>query len=209
MTLNPSRFKLNAGPKTYPLEYYMAPQVNEKIEKVRQIYNALDIQIKQKSMNNEVIPAGGFNAKLQVNNPHVKQEESRNGKILKEVIKDNSLYPISLDATQGMWARQNRSKTDEKSIIDYVLVTEQIKKSVTERIVDKEGQFRTRGKNDYHNTMKIRMKINDLRRPTFERWKLDNEEGLTEFNEMTNNNRIKEIIEQASYNETIKITKTQ
>ena len=44
--------------------------------------NALDIQIKQKSINNEVILA-----KLQVNYPHVKQEESRNGKILKEIKK--------------------------------------------------------------------------------------------------------------------------
>ena len=88
-----------------------------------------------------------FNAKLQVNHTHVKQEESRNEKILKEIIKENSLHPINLDATQGMWTRQNRKKKEEKSIIDYVLVTEQIKKNITEMIVDKEGQLRTRGKN--------------------------------------------------------------
>ena len=34
----------------------------KRSEKVRQIYNALDIQIKQKSINNEVILAGDFNA---------------------------------------------------------------------------------------------------------------------------------------------------
>ena len=49
------------------------PQENEKIEKVRQIYNAQAIQIKQKSMSNEVILARHFNAKLKVNYPHAKQ----------------------------------------------------------------------------------------------------------------------------------------
>ena len=58
------------------------------------------------------------------------------------MIKENSLHPISLDATQSMWTRQNRKKTEEKSIIDYVLVTEQIMKNKTEMIVDEEGHLK-------------------------------------------------------------------
>ena len=129
--------QIECRPKNISIGVVYGPQENEKIEKVRQIYNALDIQIKQKSINNEVILAGDFNAKLQVNYPHAKQDESRNGKILKEIINENSLHPISLDATQGIWTRQNRKKKEEKSIIDYVLVTEQIKKNITEMIVDR------------------------------------------------------------------------
>ena len=85
-------------------------------------------------------------------------------------------------------------------------MTEQIKKNVTEMIVDEEGQLRTKGKNESdHNTMITRMKINDPRRPTYAtRWKLDNKEGWKEFNKMVNKDRTKEIIEQASYNEAIK-----
>ena len=73
-------------------------------------------------------------------------------------------------------------------------MTEQIKKNVAVMIVDEEGQLHTRGKNESdHNTMITRMKINDLRRPTFERWELDNKEGLKEFNEVINSNCTKEI----------------
>ena len=94
--------QVECRPQNISIGVVYGPQVNEKIEKVRQIYNALDIQIKQKSMNNKVILAGDFNAKLQVNDSHVKQEESINVKILNEIRKENSYYSISLDATQGM-----------------------------------------------------------------------------------------------------------
>ena len=59
--------QIECRPKNISIGVVDGPQENEKIEKVRQIYNALDIQIKQKSINNEVILAGDFNAKLQVN----------------------------------------------------------------------------------------------------------------------------------------------
>ena len=120
----------------------MRPQRKRKDRKSKTIYNVLDFQIKQKSMNNQVILTRDFNAKLQVNHPHVKQEEYKNGKILQEMIKESSLHPISLDATQRMWTRQNRKKTEEKSIIDCVLVTEQIMKNKTEMIVDEEGHLK-------------------------------------------------------------------
>ena len=54
--------QIECRPKNISIGVVYGPQENEKIEKVRQIYNALDIQIKQKSINNEVILAGDFNA---------------------------------------------------------------------------------------------------------------------------------------------------
>ena len=66
--------QIECRPKNISIGVVYGAQENEKIEKVRQISNALDIQIKQKSINNEVIFAGDFNAKLQVNYPHVKQK---------------------------------------------------------------------------------------------------------------------------------------
>ena len=61
--------QIECRPKNISIGVVYGPQENEIIEKVRQIYNALDIQVKQKSINNEVILAGDFNAKLQVNYP--------------------------------------------------------------------------------------------------------------------------------------------
>ena len=198
--------QIECGPKNISIGVVYGPQENEKIEKVKQIYNALDIQIKRMSINNEVILAGDFNAKLQVNYPTLNRMNLETERYLKEIIDENSLHPISLDATQGIWTRQNRKKKEGKSITDYVLVTEQIKKNVTEMIVDEEGQLRTKGKNESdHNTMITRMKINDPRRPTYAtKWKLDNKEDRKEFNKMVHEDRTKEIIEQASYNEAIK-----
>ena len=91
----------------------------KKIDKVQEIYSALNNQINQQAENNEIIIAGDFNAKLAINRENCSQPVSRNGKILTNIITDNNLIIASLQANHGIWTRVNRQKTSEKSAIYY------------------------------------------------------------------------------------------
>ena len=73
-------------PKHIAIGVSYVPQENEKIEKVQEIYMALNNQINQQTEENEVIIAGDFNAKLEVNREDCIQIMSRNGKILNDII---------------------------------------------------------------------------------------------------------------------------
>ena len=156
----------------------------KKMENAKDIFTALGHQIAQKAQNNEVIIAGDFNAKLQINSNSCKQHISRNGKLLREIMDNNDLTPANLKSNHGIWTRVNRKNAEQKSVIDYILTTEQIAR-------------RIKGTNETdHNTIIMSIRINDPRKPTFrEKWNLKNKEGWTKFNkeimEAYNNNNIK------------------
>ena len=57
-----------------------------KSGKNKEIFEKLENQITQKLTENELIIGGDFNAKLEINKPTEKQEQSRNGKILQDLI---------------------------------------------------------------------------------------------------------------------------
>ena len=105
--------------------------------------------------------------------------------------------PANLNPNHGMWTRVNRNKTEERSVIDYIMITQQISRYIKMITVDEEGNLRIKGKNETdHNTILMSIKINDPRRPSFqEKWKLNNKEGRGKFNEA---------IKQAYSNNTIK-----
>ena len=167
------------------------------MENAKDIFTALGHQIAQKAQNNEVIIAGDFNAKLQINSNSCKQHISRNGKLLREIMDNNDLTPANLKSNHGIWTRVNRKNAEQKSVIDYILTTEQIARNTQSVIVDEEGNLRIKGKNETdHNTIIMSIRINDPRKPTFrEKWNLKNKEGWTIFNkeimEAYNNNNIK------------------
>ena len=176
--------KLECRPKNIAIGVFYGPQENEKIEKVKEIYTALNNQIAQKAQTNEIIIAGDFNAKLLIDTDNHKQSESRNGKLLKDLIANNNLTPINLKPDHGMWTRVNRKKEVEKSVIDYILTTPSVTRNIHTIIVDEEGNLRIKGKNETdHNTITVSLRINDPRIPTYqEKWKLNNKEGWIEFN---------------------------
>ena len=189
--------KLECRPRNIAIGVFYGPQENEKMEKAKDIFTALGHQIAQKAQNNEVIIAGDFNAKLQINSNSCKQHISRNGKLLREIMDNNDLTPANLKSNHGIWTRVNRKNAEEKSVIDYILTTEQIARNTQSVIVDEEGNLRIKGKNETdHNTIIMSIRINDPRKPTFrEKWNLKNKEGWTKFNkeitEAYNNNNIK------------------
>ena len=167
------------------------------MENAKDSFTALGHQIAPKAQNNEIIIAGDFNAKLQIDSNSCKQHISRNGKLLREIMDNNDLTPANLKSNHGIWTRVNRKNAEEKSVIDYILTTKQIARNTQSVIVDEEGNLRIKGKNETdHNTIVMSIRINDPRKPTFrEKWNLKNKEGWTKFNkeilEAYNNNNIK------------------
>ena len=133
--------KLECRPKNTPIVFY-GPQENKKLERVRGIFTNRDIQIKQKSKNNEVILEGDFNAKLQVNKDGQEQSQSRNGKVLQGMIDNTLLVPASTDATYGFYTRVDRGdKNLKKSMIDHILMTTPMATNIINLIIDG-GQHR-------------------------------------------------------------------
>ena len=181
---------LETRPKNIAIGVFYGPQENEKIEKVTEIYKNLETQILQKQKKHEIILGGDFNAKLKIDQPTTQQSESRNGEILEKLLHRTELAPINTNADQGRWTRVNRKKQEEKSIIDYIVTSKGIAKpSVT--IVDEEGQFRIKGKNETdHNTIITTVTTNLPRKKTYiEKWNLANEEGWDKFNKEMNRKR--------------------
>ena len=140
--------KIECRPKNIAIGAFYGPQENAKIGDVKGIYTTLSNQITQKATNSEVIIAGDFNAKLTINKINCNQQESRNDKLLKEIIENNNLITASLNSNSGNWTRVNRKKTDEKSVIDYILTTPGMAKSIQMLIIDEEGHLRVKGKHE-------------------------------------------------------------
>ena len=133
--------RLESRPQNIAIGVFYGPQENVKIEKVQEIYTALNNQINQQTKDNEVIVVGDFNAKLEVNREDCVQTISRNGKILNDIIKENNLTPVNLTADYGIWTRENRQNTTQKSVIDYIMATPLISQSIQTVIVDEKGHL--------------------------------------------------------------------
>ena len=176
---------LECRPKNISIGVFYGPQENNPTDVVREIYQNLETQIKQKSKGKEIILGGDFNAKLKAQMGQEKQEESRNGKILQGIINNTEMDAISTRADYGFYTRVNRKKPEEKSMIDYMIVTPTIAKNTNSIIIDEEGAHRVRSKVESdHNTILMEVKINDPRTPEYiEKWKLNNQEGWNMFNQ--------------------------
>ena len=176
--------KIECRPKSIAIGAFYGPQEHAKSWKCQGIYTTLSNQITQKAASSEVIIAGDFNAKLTINKIDCNQQESRNGKLLKEMIDNNNLVAASLNSDSGNWTRINRKKTEEKSVIHYIITTPGIAKSIQTLMIDEEGHIRVKGKHEMdHNTILMSLRINDPRAPTYrDSWKTDNSEGWKQFN---------------------------
>ena len=189
LNLETKWIKLECRPKNITIGVFYGPQENKATEKVREIYSNLETQIKQKSKDNNIILGGDFNAKLQVENNYHKQTQSRNGKSLQEMLDNTQLIPITTKADYGFYTRVNRNNPNEKSMIDYVMMSAAITKNISSTIIDEEGAHRVKSKKESdHNTILVNMKINDARKPVYlEKWKLKNKQGWEQFNEKFTN----------------------
>ena len=151
--------RIECRPRNIAVGVFYGPQENEKVEKVKEIFNALSHQIHQIQDECDIVLAGDFNAKLKISKETCEQAESRNGKILQEMITENNLTPATINADHGIWTRANRKIKNEKSVIDYIMVSPRIMSGINTVIVDEEGHLGIKGKNETdHNTLLMTMK---------------------------------------------------
>ena len=115
---------------------YYGKQEQAPEEQIREEFSKLTTQINKLKQNGEVILTGDFNAKLEVNNDQAKQNQSRNGKIMADFLKNTGHQPISLKANVGTWTRENRNNCMEKSIIDCIIATPEVAKQTKNIIID-------------------------------------------------------------------------
>ena len=166
--------RIECRPRNIAVGVFYGPKENEKVEKVKEIYNALSHQLHQIQDECDIILAGDFNAKLKISKENCEQAESRNGKILQEMITENNLTPATINADHGIWTRANRKIKNEKSVIDYIMVSPRIMLGINTVIVDEEGHLRIKGKkwnwsqhpvNDYENQRHKETKVHKEMEP--------------------------------------------
>ena len=103
---------------------------------------------------------GDFNAKLEINKQDIQQKQSRNGEHLQKMIEETNTIPVTLNAQKGNWTRVKRKDINERSVIDYVIMTQEIAQSNKIVMIDEEGALRIRGKEETdHNTIIIETEI--------------------------------------------------
>ena len=140
---------------------YYGPQEKVSEEEAERQYSQLTTQISQLHKKGEVILVGDFNAKLEINNDIVKQKISRNGKYMHRMLKETGMTPKSLEADIGNWTRVKRKDTNERSVIDYIIMTEKLAEQTKYLEIDEIGTNRLKGKAETdHNTIIAELDLN-------------------------------------------------
>ncbi len=166
ISLESQWIKLDTKPKPLYIGCFYGPQENKNLEQVKETYSSLGIQIRQLQSRGEVILMGDFNAKIEINNEKAQQTQSRNGKLLQKLMDEHDLTALNKNPEDGIWTRVNRNKIEEKSIIDYILASQDIRKYMGATLVDEIGNLRIGGKNQTdHNTITTDIRINNKQKP--------------------------------------------
>ena len=163
---------------------YYGKQEKEPVETVEREFSQLKTQIQKLSNNGSIILKGDFNAKLKIDKGDKKQAQSRNGKLLEEMLNTTSLTPISKESETGTLTRVNRKKTSEWSAIDCIMIKKSDCAKVTENIVDEQGTFRIKGTNDSDHNILLLSFETAIEKSTkvIQRWKLNARKGWETFN---------------------------
>ena len=99
-----------------------------------------------------------MNAKISIKKDAdgIRQNTSRNGALLEQLLNDLELNPLSTKSETGSQTRVNRNDPDEKAIIDYVIKQKKDDARIIENIVHESGALKIKSaKETDHNTMMI------------------------------------------------------
>ena len=179
--------KLKSGRNDVYVGVFYGPQENSSNEEAQTQYANISTQVNKFKSKGHVILMGDFNAKLEIEN--INQRQTRNGKYLQRTIEDTGTIVVSLQATKGIWTRVNRKKINERSVIDYIIMTEEIAQATRTIHIDEEGIFRLKGKEETdHNTILIETSIPIYSKITKETiLNLNDPDGWKEFNKVLAN----------------------
>ena len=176
--------KLKSGKNNVFLGVFYGPQENSPNEEVQTQYANISTQVNKFKTRGHVILMGDFNAKLEIDD--INQSQSRNGKYLKRTIEDTGTTAVSLKASKGIWTRVNRKNNRERSVIDYIIMTDEIAQEIRTIHIDEEGIYRLKGKEETdHNTILVETSIPTNSRTEKETiLNLNDPDGWKEFNKI-------------------------
>ena len=141
------------------------------------------LRLKQKG---EVIIIGDFNAKLEIKTQEVTQNQSRNGKLLEQIILSNDLQIPTIEKTKCKWTRVNRANDKEKSVIDYIITTQEMTHRLRNVSIDDQNHLSLTGKKQSdHNTITctLNAKTNKRSSRTLKIWAPGNKQAWEAYNQ--------------------------
>ena len=177
--------------KAYPPIYigaYYGKQENCKLAEISEEYERLSNSICGKNTcNKEIILMGDFNAKLEIEKEGMKQNQSRNGKLLYQLLETTGMTTVNTRREHiGTWTRVNTSNANEKSIIDYAIITNGLRDKICESETDTNNTLNIRGKHvTDHRAITLTIQLKRTHKPDIihiwkkgdiEKWKGYNDE---------------------------------
>ena len=136
---------------TYPdctMRFIIAhgPQETEEAETRKEFYESLMVEIERgKASNDNIILLADMNARIERDDtePEAIQDLSANGKLLKELVGKYQLDVLNFHPnTMGKWTRiQKKKKVTEKSVIDYVIVEDNLKNRIEKVVIDEDKLY--------------------------------------------------------------------
>ncbi len=161
------------------------PQENHRKEQTERYYHNLTTDTMRQQKEALAIIMGDLNGKLHINRGECKQEGSRNGAMLQNHMDTTNMTAVNtLNTHTGNWTRVNRKRPDEKSIIDYILISQPLTDNVIESNTDEHGIYRIAGENATdHNTITCTVNTEIKReQQSTRKWKKGDEQGWDKFN---------------------------
>ena len=167
---------------------YYGKQENCNLDAITEEYENLTDSICGKiNGNKELILLGEFNAKLEIVHNEVVQKQSRNGNLLQGLLETTHMRAINISKSHvGTWTRINTRNANEKSVIDYAILTRNLHDRIIESETDENNTLNIRGKQPTDHraiTMTIQMKrthkpeiIHIWKKGNTEKWKKYNTE---------------------------------
>ncbi len=175
--------KVKSKPNLHIGVYY-GPQENVRVGKLKEEYKQLERSIRERPSTNTIL-MGDFNAKLEINKEEIKQEISRNGTQLTKLMERNQLMATTLLSNHsGMWTRINNNNQEEKSIIDYILISSNLQDSIDESATDEDNIYTIKGTTPTdHRVITLTIKTDKIKAPNIiKRWKEGSEEQWEHYN---------------------------
>ena len=154
-------------------------------EKLDLQFQELTTQINKLQQEGRVILMGDINAKLEIKKGQCHQTESKNGQRLRELMLNTRTTATNLlEIHNGTWTRENRNNPQEKSIIDYMIVSENLTQHITESNADDADVYQIKGrKRTDHNALTATIKITTtMKTNKLKKWKKGDPEQWEKFN---------------------------
>ena len=134
----------------------------------------LSDEIREKNDEGEVILFMDGNGKIGL----LGEELSRNGKLLQDVFGECELEVMNRSGKcKGSITRVNRKNPDERSAIDFLVVSEEAEQAVEKVEIDEEGDFLLKGSAaSDHNSFLVDLRLQNAdigRKDKLVRWRLN------------------------------------